>query len=240
LQPPTLFHITHYKAGSQWIYVVLRELFPDRIVHPLSKVAHVTNPEAGKIYPTVYLPKASFSALQLPENSKCFFVLRDLRDTHISLYFSMLKSHPIEAVTGKFNEIASRRRRLNSLDLEQGLSYTIPFIQRSAEIQQSWYGSNILTLRYEDFLRDEFGCFQKILTYAGLEVDQERFASVVRHNSFSSITGRQRGDEDQASHFRKGVAGDWRNYYSETMKEKFKQAYGQLLIETGYEQNHDW
>jgi hypothetical protein len=42
------------------------------------------------------------------------------------------------------------------------------------------------------------------------------------------------------SHRRKGIVGDWRNYFTEELKVQFKALYGNVLIETGYEKNLDW
>ena len=42
------------------------------------------------------------------------------------------------------------------------------------------------------------------------------------------------------SHFRKGVAGDWKNYFDDKVKSVFKDAYGHILVATGYESDMDW
>ncbi|HVS27088.1 MAG TPA: hypothetical protein VHE58_07310 [Burkholderiales bacterium] len=42
------------------------------------------------------------------------------------------------------------------------------------------------------------------------------------------------------AHERKGVAGDWQNYFSKRVKEAFKNRYGGLLVATGYERDLDW
>jgi hypothetical protein len=40
--------------------------------------------------------------------------------------------------------------------------------------------------------------------------------------------------------FRKGIIGDWRNYFTSEHKQAFKNVAGQLLIDLGYEPNFDW
>ena len=42
------------------------------------------------------------------------------------------------------------------------------------------------------------------------------------------------------AHARKGIAGDWRNYFSDRVKQSFKTRYGGLLVATGYEQDLSW
>jgi hypothetical protein len=59
-------------------------------------------------------------------------------------------------------------------------------------------------------------------------------------NSFQKIAGRQKGQEDQKSHYRKGVAGDWVNYLTGENKNLFKARWGQLVVDLGYEKDLDW
>jgi len=93
--PPTVFHITHWKAGSQWIHKILRECWPNRIVEPQLYEAQVRHYaiQRGYIYPTVYLSKQDFDDAAVPPDAKRFVVIRDLRDTLVSGYFSFKYSH---------------------------------------------------------------------------------------------------------------------------------------------------
>jgi len=52
--------------------------------------------------------------------------------------------------------------------------------------------------------------------------------------------GRQRGEEDVHSHVRKGVSGDWRQYFTAPVKVAFKERFGDVLIACGYEKDNDW
>ena len=59
--------------------------------------------------------------------------------------------------------------------------------------------------------------------------------------SFDKLSeGRRKGMEDQHSHYRKGAAGDWKNYFKAAHKERFKEHYGPLLIKLGYEKDDNW
>ena len=61
-----------------------------------------------------------------------------------------------------------------------------------------------------------------------------------RHSFIRNTNGRKQGQENVTHHYRKGVAGDWRNYFTPRVTKEFKQRYGDLLIELGYESSHDW
>lgn len=59
--------------------------------------------------------------------------------------------------------------------------------------------------------------------------------------SFKALSkGREVGQENIKSHYRKGQAGDWRNYFNEEHKTCFKDRYGDLLIQLGYEKDSNW
>ncbi|WP_413167514.1 sulfotransferase domain-containing protein [Capilliphycus salinus ALCB114379] len=65
--------------------------------------------------------------------------------------------------------------------------------------------------------------------------------NIVYEHDFSRYArGRKPGEEDVKSHNRKGVAGDWKNHFQEEHKQFFKDKYGSLLVQLGYEENNDW
>lgn len=61
-----------------------------------------------------------------------------------------------------------------------------------------------------------------------------------RHSFQRKSGGRKPGQENQQKHYRKGVAGDWHNYFTPRVKDAFKEHYGNLLIQLGYEQDNNW
>jgi len=64
---------------------------------------------------------------------------------------------------------------------------------------------------------------------------------ILWRNSFRRRSGgRRAGSEDTKHHYRKGIAGDWRNYFSPCVKDAFKACYPDLLITLGYEENNLW
>ncbi len=63
---------------------------------------------------------------------------------------------------------------------------------------------------------------------------------MVKYNTFEVVTGRKQGEEDITAHQRKGIVGDWKNYFSDRVKDEFKKRFGDVLIQTGYEQDLNW
>lgn len=265
-EQPTVFHITHVKSGSQWVYQVLNECAPARIVKPRVKVAQFYEDAIlpGMIYPTVYVPRGRFESTLKPQEKpnsapdtpasknwhnfveqglpvRTFVVIRDLRDTLISLYFSLKVSHAIIS-----DNVAEGHRQLNQLDFEDGLLYLCSenAIRLQAEIQRSWLtacerGESLL-IRYEDLIANELEGFEKIIRHCEIEVGQPQLEDIVARNSFASRAGRKPGEEDVSSHFRKGISGDWRNHFTDRITAEFKQRFGQHLVATGYEKDLNW
>lgn len=63
----------------------------------------------------------------------------------------------------------------------------------------------------------------------------ERLLAVVYQNRFDRKSdGRSRGEEDPESHYRKGVAGDWRNHLDRAHVEELERRFPGLLDVTGY------
>ena len=63
-------------------------------------------------------------------------------------------------------------------------------------------------------------------------------------HSFESKSGRKPGQEKKDSFLRKGVVGDWRNYFNEecviAFKNEKERRWNRLLVEMGYESSLDW
>lgn len=261
---PTIFHITHPKSGSQWVRQVLQECAPERFIKPEKDAEHFYKKSIhlGMIYPALYISRRQFYTVLNPRKIskpipslilpihylnwcrfgvlkkpyRTFVVIRDLRDTLISLYFSLKYSHPIIN-----KEMSDIRVNLNQVSQEEGLLYLMSAdINYYHNLQLSWIKDETLLMRYEDLIADEVTGFQKIIDYCGINIDEENLSQIIERNSFHARSGRPQGNEDITSHYRKGIAGDWRNHFSDRITEEFKMKFGKTLIQTGYEKDLDW
>ncbi len=236
---PTVFHITHWKAGSQWVFQVLSGCAADRIIHPEPYgYQFLRQPIVrGHIYPTLYVTRDEFETVPIPDPHLEFFVVRDLRDVLISAYFSEKQSH----VPQSNPERHQRQAKLSILPLTGGLRYVMHMLlPRVARIQTSWLNSGVPVFRYEEFLQDELGQFERVLKHCQIAASPGRLQEIVATYSFERMSGRPKGVEDITSHHRKAVAGDWKSYLTGELLDEFKELYDETLIETGYESNRDW
>lgn len=62
----------------------------------------------------------------------------------------------------------------------------------------------------------------------------------VQATTFKATTGREVGQQDPTAKARKGVAGDWRNYFTRQDGRLFWQLAGEQLKLAGYEDSDDW
>lgn len=241
LEETTVFHVTHYKAGSRWLFRILKRCVGDRLLQVRADRNELFEEpiHPGRVYSACYVSREEFESLQRPPDSRHFFVLRDLRDTLVSGYFSLKLSHP----EYKLDAVNAMRARLREMDLEPGLMHTLnDWVPANAEIQRSWLESGEPIIRFEDVLGDERGVLEEVLLeQCELGISRRRLRKAIERESFERLSGgRAPGEEDIAAHYRKGVAGDWRNYFNEPLKEAFKERYGDLLVQAGYERDNSW
>jgi Sulfotransferase domain len=237
---PTVLHVTHRKAGSQWLRRILYDCAPERVVFAEYEMAQFLSKPvlSGMIYPTLYLAKEEFDTVLLPAGARHFVVIRDLRDTLVSWYFSLKVSHAADHPL-----VAELRSTVNALTLEEGLIWFIEgtYFNETAAMQRSWHRSGERLIRYEDLLeRDEEILERILLQECGVPIERARLRAAIHANRFECLTGRARGTEDVSSHERKGIVGDWRNYFTDRVKALFKERFGALLLDTGYESTPDW
>src|ERR687889_161536 len=102
-------------------------------------------------------------------------------------------------------------------------------------------GDRYPEVRYEDLLEQPHREVERLLGFLGVDAQQSVVESCVGSASFEKLSrGRERGQEDPSSFYRKGIAGDWKNYFTEEDRRVFKEEAGELLIRLGYEEGLDW
>jgi hypothetical protein len=114
-------------------------------------------------------------------------------------------------------------------------------VGKTAEDGPALLGPNYTEVRYEDLLERPNEEIERLAGFLGADTREKAVQQAVGSASFEKLSkGRQRGQEDTSSFYRKGVAGDWRNYFTERDKEIYKEEAGELLIRLGYERDLNW
>jgi aryl sulfotransferase len=97
----------------------------------------------------------------------------------------------------------------------------------------------LLTIRYEDLLEDPLGGLQQTLAFLGATVDPEVVEAAVETNRFEQMRQRETASafhEKQGDRFfvRRGIAGEWRETFSEADTALFDGVFGGVLDRLGY------
>lgn len=75
---------------------------------------------------------------------------------------------------------------------------------------------------------------------AGNPLDVETAERVAQEFSFENQARRQAGEEEKSSFLRKGIVGDWKNYFNDKARVVFDDYAGEALVRLGYEKDRKW
>ncbi len=97
--------------------------------------------------------------------------------------------------------------------------------------------AHVLVLRFEDLIGpNQFQFFQRLLVHCDIAMPDEMLKTLLADHSFEKMTGgRKPGQEDVNSHYRKGMADDWRNHLTGPRLAYFCAVTGDLVTRLGYE-----
>jgi len=97
-----------------------------------------------------------------------------------------------------------------------------------------------LTVHYEDMLEDQTAQLVKIFKFLGVRCTPELARESADAASFQTRTGRPRGQDDPTAKTRKGVHGDWQNYFTRADAEHFDAHCGHWLYHHRYTTDKQW
>jgi hypothetical protein len=176
---------------------------------------------------------------------KVVLMIRDPRDQLISRVFHILRV-----------EEHAWHQRLKAVSMDEAIMLCIeggdglPGTRTMIELTQTWLDNRlkIVWVRYEELLAETVKEFHRVVGYLDIQMSEALLESIVARNRFERLASgkkfwketRKQGQADPNSHFRKGITGDWHNYFNEAHKDKFKQQAGDKLIELGYEKDLNW
>jgi len=240
---------THRKAGSQWITDVLSDY---RI---LACVPHVRFKRAADaeyeltafareeadvlVAPIFDVSYSVWNALRSPDD-RAIRVGRDPRDAVVSYVYSLAYSHVTKPV------IALTRAPMLTLDERPRLMMGAAMLLGNATgALRSWSGadrsSGCYMTTYERVVDDQEREFSAMFDFLGWPIPGDVLREVVAAHSFVVRSGgRARGESDPFSHYRQGVAGDWRNHFDRDLARHFEDAFPHLLVDLGYEESDTW
>jgi hypothetical protein len=178
--------------------------------------------------------------------AKVIHIIRDGRDAAVSAVYHSQNFGRKNEATGFHHENSPQSQETGESMFTEDLLRKLASdwnerVERTVEEGPVLLGDNYLEVYYEDLLQKPEAEFGTLLEFLGATADAETVRCCVAAASFQKLSqGRKPGQEDATSFFRKGVAGDWRNVFTDWDKEVFKEEAGKLLIRLGYEHGEGW
>lgn len=137
-----------------------------------------------------------------------------------------------EADKPRFEE-ALRERRIPDAEFQWFTQVWIEAVSAGLKAQSLF--AHYLPVRYERFLSQPETEAAQLFSFLGLDATPRIVRSCVDAAAFDKLSGgRQPGDEDRHSFFRKGEAGDWRNWFTPDQEREFEERAGYWLKQLGY------
>jgi hypothetical protein len=168
---------------------------------------------------------------------------RDGRDVMVSWYHHCLLYNK----AGNKPLVDLVRRDLPMHDYEDVKGNLSKFIEYSftaqkrppfswADFVDVWAGrAGVLHVKYEDLLENASLELIRIASeLCGASIAMDKANAIANRFSFARVAGRQAGVEDKGQFLRKGIAGDWMNYFDEQSNRLFEHFAGRQLAVLGY------
>ena len=236
---PLVLHCCHHKVGTVWMAKVLRSLGThfglryehlDGPPHPATRLAlqHHTRVDLGSFRPFVGS-----------------HMVRDPRDVVVSGYhYHLWTNEPAIVAPDPALDGRSHQEHLRSLDREAGLLAEIRRAStRAIRDMATWDYADprFVELRYEDMVSDGDAEFERLFRHYGFtERNVDVAVQLARQHSFERVEKRELGDVREGRHRRSGVPGQWRDEFTASHRELFKELCGDALVTLGYERDDSW
>jgi hypothetical protein len=170
-----------------------------------------------------------------PAYRKSIYIVRDGRDVVVSMYWHVKRAMGMEA------------------DFSDYLTY---FLSGELNGAGAWHdhvagwldspafaAGNVQLIRFEDLKRNAAAELEKTATFLGIEYNAEQIADAVDAGSMESMREREKKSPgvvhleagERIPVVRKGVVGDWRNYFNQDDLDRFNRYCGPVMTRLGYD-----
>ncbi len=226
------------KSGGSWFCKMLADA---------TGLPQPSNYELPKIQTSI-LHGVFFNEKKL---GKTICIVRDGRDVMVSAYFFFLFKNDKNIGFS----IDKRRKQMPFDDydnVEKNLPAFIEYMFNDYTVRNkkmNWVNfndsfinqENVKMIKYENLLTQ---CKEEMIGALDFlefpEKSEKELNEIIEKYSFEKMAKRKRGEENNRSFMRKGIAGDWKNKFSKEACVVFDKYAGDMLIKLGYETDHNW
>jgi hypothetical protein len=186
-----------------------------------------------KVTPWFGLEESIFGSIRRRcRQSKIVFLLRDGRDVVTSGLFDSIQRQPGRPLRKIFVQGHPEGWRLERLFDDESIAEWSTYWNRTSEVILT--NPKIPVIRYEQMLKNQAQELGRLLTEFEVDHSSDQLKACVSASSFRAITGREPGDGDSSAKNRRGVSGDWKNWFTRRDGEIFAELAGKSLAELGY------
>ena len=239
-----------HKVGSTWLFQMLKELgkfqsksLPEDFSETGTLVLdnHKILPYLSRGYGWYIFKSHSYPIKYsippgLAKDLKIVTIVRDPRDVIVSASFYLAY---LEQEKGGWGEDFRKLREMERIlkVIREG-----DFLLNRLE---EWFRSaTAYTVRYEKLIKNPVEEMRVLSKHINFKVKRKEIEKIVKKYSFNSQAGRKPGGEKKDAFLRKGIVGDWKNYFDQSCITAFKTEkqgrWNSLLLEMGYETQPDW
>lgn len=252
-----IYHCCVQKTGSQWIKAILADelvlaktgmtiyIYHRHLPNQMDprKLTERTFTEpfpVNCILSPLYMDYKSYLSIPKPDFYRTFCIIRDPRDIIISWYFSVKYSHP------PMGKISQHREFLNQTSLTEGLIYCITYLKDYGLFAalQSWVSESagdvlVKLFRFEELINSEqqFSLLTQLFSHCQFQLSRPEILYLMEKYSFTEMqhnSQKQASENQVVSHYRKGVPGDWQNYFNKDVNTAFVTHLGNIVEALGY------
>ena len=172
-------------------------------------------------------------------DSKTIQLIRDGRDVVTSGTFDWILKDA--QGTDRFSFFVEKRpglhmkRFFDDKVLERWVSLWMEPVKAYEKIEHG------LIIRYESMKENQAAVLAEVFKHLGCDGTQATIEACIQRATFEKMSGRKAGDDaEPLAKARKGVSGDWKNYFTRRDGQIFDEIAGDLLIELGYAPDKSW
>lgn len=242
----TIFIIGFPKSGSSWVMNMFGTIPGFEKFTPAkwgNKILNKWEP-VNNLYPGVFDEFVNYLAvvkghtyptkenIEILKNKNVSYIvtIRDPRDQLISAYW-YIRSRPHHR----------DYKKVKSLSLNEYITYKLNSGEHEKEDLNWLRGwvknitNNGIIVRYEDIVENTQVEFNTMLSHLGFNLPLSEINNIIQKNSFESVSGRKRGQENTNKFVRKGVYGEWKETFSDEQKNTYSRIGEDIINKLNYQ-----
>jgi len=228
--------VSYPKSGNTWIRFLLINYFlnPNRNkinytdLEDFIPSIHKSTAEQINNLKGFRIIKSHFVKNEYP---KIIYIVRDGRDALVSYYYFL---RDLKHFEGSFEEFYNSRSFGDIGDWDVHVRAAIDY--------QETHPEKIIIVAYEDLKNDTSAIFKRVIKFLGHSIDLDVLNLAIDISTFKTLKNMQKKggvsiENKEVDFFRKGLSGQWEEYFTDEMNTDFIQKSKDLLEMFGYKVN---